>query len=100
MFKTIFGLILVLALAGAAAADLVGYWPLDGNGMDASGHGNDGTVNGDVLPADDRFGNPSSAMSFAGVGGGDNIDVGDPADLQLTGPMTITACGSHLRSDG
>jgi hypothetical protein len=91
MFKGIFGLILVLALAGAAAADLVGYWPLDGNGMDASGKGNDGTVNGNVLPAEDRFENPSSAMSFAGGGGGDNIDVGDPAELQLTGAMTITA---------
>jgi hypothetical protein len=90
MDKRILCLILVLGLAGTASADLVGYWPLDGNGLDASGNENNGTINGTVEPAPDRFDNPEGAMSFAG-GGGDNINVGDPEVLQLTGAMTITA---------
>jgi hypothetical protein len=90
MLRFVFCTVVVLGLVGTTSAGLVGYWPLNGDGVDASGNGNNGTVNGAVVPAPDRFGNPSSAMSFAG-GGGDNIDVGDPAVLQLTGAMTITA---------
>ena len=45
---------------------LVGYWPFCGNANDASGNGNNGTVNGATLTAD-RFGNASSAYSFDGV---------------------------------
>ncbi|MBE0535740.1 MAG: LamG domain-containing protein [Phycisphaerae bacterium] len=83
-------LAMVLGWAGGAWADLVGYWPLDGNGKDLSGNGLDGKINGNVAPAADRFGNPEAAMSFAG-GGGDNINVGNPPELQMTGAMTITA---------
>ena len=35
---------------------LVGYWPFNGNANDASGNGNNGTVNGATLTTD-RFGN-------------------------------------------
>jgi len=90
MCKRLFVLVLVLGLAGSASADLRGYWALDGDALDSSGYGNNGSINGSVAPTADRFGNPSGAMSFAG-GGGDNIDVGDPAALHLTGAMTITA---------
>jgi PKD repeat protein len=45
---------------------LVGYWPFNGNANDASGNGNNGTVNGAVLTAD-RFGNANSAYYFDGV---------------------------------
>ncbi|MHC4555872.1 MAG: LamG domain-containing protein [Planctomycetota bacterium] len=83
-------LVLVLGLAGSASADLVGYWELDGDGTDSSSYGNHGTINGNVAPTADRFGNPSGAMSFAG-GGGDNINVGDPPEFNITGAMTITA---------
>ena len=68
----------------------MGYWPLDGDGLDESGNLLDGFVNGDVFPAEDRLSNPSGAMSFAG-GSGDNIDILDDPLLQLTGAMTITA---------
>ena len=44
---------------------LVGYWPFCGNASDASGNGNNGTVNGATLTAD-RYGNPNSAYSFIG----------------------------------
>lgn len=90
MSKVVTCAIAVLGLAGTASADLIGYWPLNGNAMDASGNENHGTVEGLVEPAADRFDNPSGAMSFAG-GGGDRIDVGDAPEFNITGAMTITA---------
>jgi hypothetical protein len=45
---------------------LVAYYPFNGNANDASGHGNNGTVNGATLTSD-RFGSPNSAYSFDGV---------------------------------
>lgn len=90
MCRRILVLVLVLGLAGSASAALVGYWPLDGDATDLSDYGNHGTIVGNVTPTADRFGNLAGAMSFAG-GGGDAIDVGDPAELQLSGAMTITA---------
>ena len=51
---------------------LVGYWPFCGNANDASGNGNNGTVNGATLTTD-RFGNANSAYSFNGVSSVINI---------------------------
>jgi hypothetical protein len=90
MCRKLFVFVLVLGLAGHASAVLVGYWALDGDATDSSDYGNHGTINGNVAPAMDRFGNPNGAMSFAG-GGGDNINVGDPPEFNMTGAMTITA---------
>ncbi|MGB3073751.1 MAG: LamG domain-containing protein [Chitinophagales bacterium] len=45
---------------------LIAYYPFDGNALDASGNGNDGTVNGATLTTD-RFGNPNSAYKFDGT---------------------------------
>jgi hypothetical protein len=45
---------------------LVGYWPFNGNANDASGNGNNGTVNGATLTTD-RNGNANSAYSFDGI---------------------------------
>jgi hypothetical protein len=91
MVKRLFVLVLVLGMAGNALADLRGYWPLDGGvATDLSVYGNNGVISGNVAAAPDRFGNPSGAMSFAG-GSGDKINVGQPASLNLTGAMTITA---------
>ena len=40
MYKTLFILTLVLGLVGSSAlADLVGYWPLDGDGTEPIGTG-------------------------------------------------------------
>lgn len=66
---------------------LVGYWPFCGNANDASGNGNNGTVNGATLTTD-RFGNASSAYSFDG---NDSISIFSNASLQLTqsSPKTI-----------
>lgn len=45
---------------------LIGYWPFNGNTIDESGNGNDGTVYGAALTVD-RFGNVNSAYSFDGT---------------------------------
>ena len=82
--------VLLFGWSGSTWADLVGYWPLDGDATDLSGNGNEGAIYGDVTPAEDRFGDPSGAMSFAG-GADDKISVGDAPEFNLTGAMTITA---------
>ncbi len=81
--------------AGAARGELVGHWKLDeGAGTtvaDSSGKGNDGTI----------FNNPTwidgvqgSALEFHGLGapggGGDYIDCGNEASLDIQGPISIT----------
>jgi hypothetical protein len=87
------GLVLSTLLMATAQADisagLVGYWPLDGDAVDASGHGFDGTV-GKVTPAPDRLGYADSAMSFTGATDS-VITIGDPAELQITGEITVAA---------
>ncbi len=45
---------------------LVLYYPFNGNAKDASGHGNDGTVQGATLTTS-RFGIPNNAYSFNGT---------------------------------
>src|SRR5438045_1722727 len=74
MTKSLFGILTItLALAvqmiraqSFLTNGLVAYWPFDGNANDASGSGNNGTVNGSTL-ATDRFGNLNSAYSFDGM---------------------------------
>ena len=86
--------ILVLAAAGSASADLVGHWSLDdGPGTtvtDSSGNGNDGTIVGDPTRIPGMAG---QAMEFHGLGttggGGDHIDCGNDASLDITGPISI-----------
>lgn len=45
---------------------LVGWWPFNGNANDASGNGNNGTVNGATLVSD-RWGLNNSAFYFNGI---------------------------------
>jgi hypothetical protein len=59
---------LLLAVYGQATIPTIGltaWYPFSGNAADATGHGNNGTVNGAVL-VNDRFGNCNSAYSFNG----------------------------------
>jgi hypothetical protein len=67
---------------------LVGYWPFCGNANDASGNGNNGTVNGATLTAD-RFGNSSSAYSFDGVN--DHVVVQDIPILKPSNSISLCA---------
>lgn len=52
--------------AGDSNANLVTWYPFDGNALDTSGQGNNATVHGAVL-SEDRFGNANSAYRFDGV---------------------------------
>ncbi len=85
------GLFLVLGAGQAQATSLynglVAYWPFSGNALDATGNGHDGVVNGATLAAD-RFGNAGSAYDFSS---GDYIGVAPDSQLQITGPLTISA---------
>lgn len=54
---------------------LVGYWPFNGNADDASGNGNNGTVNGATLSTD-KNGNVNAAYSFNGTS--NNIGIPQP----------------------
>jgi hypothetical protein len=80
--------ILLQGTCGATSAQLVAYYPFNGNANDASGNGNDGTVSGAILTAD-RFGNPDRAYQFDGVD--DGIVVADSATLDITHSITMTA---------
>ncbi len=91
--------ILVLSVSGSACADLVGHWTLDeGSGttvVDVSGNGNDGTImdNPDLDDPTWIPGISGTALEFHGTGvaltGGDYIDCGNDASLDITGPISI-----------
>ena len=98
MKSKIFGLLTCLALitfsATVTMADLmeglVAYWPLDEGGgattTDASGNGNDGTLNAPTWDSG-KFG---GALNFDGVD--DFVDCGNPSILDFgTGDFTISA---------
>ncbi len=63
-------LVLVLGMASTSLARLEGYWPLDGNTLDASGNGRDGTLVGDADWAADPYveGAVGQAIFFDGMG--------------------------------
>lgn len=79
-----------MAICADIKAGLVGYWPLDGDATDASTNRNDGTIVGNVKPAPNRYGIGSAALRFPGEPDS-YVDVGDLTELQVTGPMTVTA---------
>ncbi len=66
---------------------LVGWWPFNGNANDASGNGNNGTVNGATLTTD-RFGVADKAYSFDGTSS--KITVQDANILDLTNTASIS----------
>jgi hypothetical protein len=70
-------------VSGTPETNLVAYYPFNGDANDASGNGNNGTVNGATLTTD-RFGNPNSAYSFDGSSS--YIDTVPAANI----PSTIT----------
>lgn len=63
------------------ASGLVAYYPFNADAADASGNGNDGTVNGAAL-APDRFGNANRAYLFDGTS--NYINCGDSTLLDLS----------------
>ena len=67
---------------------LVGWWPFNGNANDASGNGNNGTVNGATLTTD-RFGNANSAYNFDG--NDDIITTNIDSEVEGLSQMTLSA---------
>jgi len=65
MTRFAFFLLLALSLATQTSnADLIAYFPFEGNAVDASGNGHDGTITG-ATPTSNGF--LGSAMEFDGV---------------------------------
>jgi hypothetical protein len=91
--------VLLLSVSSSVFADLVGHWTLDeGSGttvVDVSGNGNDGTImdNPDLEDPTWITGVSGSALEFHGTGvaltGGDYVDCGNDASLNITGPISI-----------
>lgn len=72
-----------------ASPGLVAYYPLNGNGLDASGNGHDGMVES-ATPSANRFGTGGTALLFDGTNS--FISVPDSPDLRLSsGDFTISA---------
>ncbi|MGA2865167.1 MAG: LamG-like jellyroll fold domain-containing protein [Verrucomicrobiota bacterium] len=57
------------------AAGLVAYYPFDGNAIDASANGFDGTVYG-AVPDADRYGRANSSLKFSGTENWVRLDIG------------------------
>ena len=66
---------------------LVARYEFNGNALDSSGNGFNGSVNGAVLTSD-RFGNSNSAYYFAG--NGEHISVSASPNLHSTGAWSST----------
>jgi hypothetical protein len=87
--------LLVLGVAGAARGELVGHWKLDeGSGLkaaDSSGKGNEGTIVNNPTWID---GVQGAALEFHGLGaaggGGDYINCGNDASLDIRSRISIT----------
>ncbi|MCH8194426.1 MAG: hypothetical protein IIA65_10485, partial [Planctomycetes bacterium] len=86
--------VLMLGCVGTIHADLVGHWKLDegsgGTVADSSGNGNDGTIVGNPTWID---GIDGSGLEFHGlgsaIGGGDHINCGNDASLNILGPISL-----------
>jgi hypothetical protein len=87
---SLFSLILLLGLAGVSTAEMVGYWPLDGDALDAGQNGFNGTIVGEVVPTEDRDSNLDAAMLFTGASDC-YIDLGDQEEFRIAGAMTLAA---------
>ena len=64
-------------------AGLVAYYPFNGNTLDETGNGHDGTIIGEVMLCEDRKGNANSAYRFSGEPF-NYICIADTEDLHLS----------------
>ena len=96
MKKVVLSLILVISFfinsnaqvpSNVPTNGLVGYWPFNGNANDASGNGNNGTVNGATLTAD-RNGITNNSYMFDGIS--KYIEVPSTTSISVTSSYTIS----------
>lgn len=78
-------------------ASLVGWYPFEGNANDISGHNYHGIINGNVLPASDRFGHENSALLFDGQT--TNVFIDSAFHMLNLGQSEYSICGWFSISD-
>lgn len=96
----------VVLAAGAANAQMVGYWEFEGNTNDSSGNGNNGTLMDNATYGDGVFGQAISLdgrQDYALVGNESNFDITDKITVAAwikmpvitAGPSTIVSKGNN-----
>jgi hypothetical protein len=83
-----------IPLSFGQTSSLVAYYPLNGDGQDASGNEHHGSVTGTVTTSD-RYGNLQGALAFAADS--DRVNCGNPAAFNFSGPFSISA---WVKTDG
>lgn len=91
--RTIVNLVLLFTISGLILAQtpdtsLVAYFPFNGNAIDETGNGHNGTVNGGVL-TNDRFNQTDKAYTFPNLN--NNIVLENTEGLNLENGFTINA---------
>ena len=81
--------VFALAIASTAGADMVAYYPFNGNAVDESGNGHDGSELNGVALTQDRYGADDSAYEFDGQN--DKIAVPDAPGFDITEAITLAA---------
>ncbi len=76
---------LPFTITASQTGGVVALYKFDGNAVDGTGNGHDGTVNGAMLVAD-RFSNPNSAYLFSG---NSSIKVPHSPELNFNGQFTF-----------
>jgi hypothetical protein len=92
IYRIIFGVLFlpVLVSAQPTVRGLVASYKCDGNAMDASGNGNNGSLTGGVTTTSDRWGNRCGALHFDGKDA--YITIPDSKTLHaITDAITVTA---------
>ena len=92
--KTLFTLTIIIVFSGStlfsqnADSSLIAFYPFNGNAVDITGNGHNGTVNGGVL-TNDRFNQPENAYTFPNLH--DNIVLDNTLTINLENGFTINA---------
>lgn len=85
LVAAILGTCLVSAVASAdIVTNLIAHYPFEGNASDVSGNGNNGSPNGTMALATDRFGHAGGAYEFNGT----NSYITVPNSASLSSPTT------------
>ena len=92
--KTIFSLIVLFVISGSMLAQttdtsLVAYYPFNGNTIDVSGNGHDGTLNGNATLVPDRFNTQNSAYTFPDQTS--NISLANTININLETGFTLNS---------
>ena len=81
---------------GDISTGLVGWWKLDGNALDSSGNGNNGTIYG-ATPTVDRFGVATRSISFEGS---NYLEVGALDSVNGISQLTIAGWAKRVSGYG